>query len=138
MLNIPPGFSIDVPPGFTKAHCKLQIEAAAVSYADAPSSLILDAPPGYFTRISLLALLKLIADYLLQFLLLDQKPLLLPAALKISPSLGSLQMFYLLLIRPQRTEYYILWHLVHLQGEKLGKQMKWKSCTMRYKLLLCS
>ena len=77
MLNIPPGCSIDVPPGFTKAHCKLQIEAAAVSYADAPSSLILDAPPGFFTRISLLALLKLIADY-----------------------------------------------LVHLQWEKLGKQMK--------------
>ena len=51
MLNIPPGFSIDVPPGFTKAHCKLQIEAAAVSYADAPSSLILDAPPGFFTDI---------------------------------------------------------------------------------------
>ena len=47
MLNIPPGFSIDVPPGFTKAHCKLKIEAASVSCADAPPSLILDAPPGF-------------------------------------------------------------------------------------------
>ncbi|CAN6290232.1 unnamed protein product [Urochloa humidicola] len=51
MLDIPRGFSLDVPPGFTKAHCLPQIVAAAMPCADAPSSLILNTPPGFPTDI---------------------------------------------------------------------------------------
>ena len=50
ILDIPPEFS-PVPPGFTKAHCQLQISTAALTYADVPSSLILDIPPGFPTDI---------------------------------------------------------------------------------------
>jgi hypothetical protein len=42
-----------------------------------------------FLQIFLLALLKLIANHLLQFLLLDQQLVLLPLAVERSPSLGS-------------------------------------------------
>lgn len=47
MLDIPPGFSLEVPPGFTKAHRQLQINDTPVSYADAFTSLVLDCPPGF-------------------------------------------------------------------------------------------
>ncbi|KAF8730535.1 hypothetical protein HU200_016951 [Digitaria exilis] len=48
MLDIPPGFSLDVTPGFSEAHHQLQNEPAAVSCAETPPSLILDtAPPGF-------------------------------------------------------------------------------------------
>ncbi|CAD6272932.1 unnamed protein product [Miscanthus lutarioriparius] len=48
MLDIPPGFSLDVSPGFTKAHHRqLQIKDTPVSYADAFTGLVLDCPPGF-------------------------------------------------------------------------------------------
>lgn len=47
MLDIPPGISAHIPPGFTKAHCQLQMGTAALSFADRHRSLISDIPPGF-------------------------------------------------------------------------------------------
>ncbi|XP_066383872.1 uncharacterized protein [Miscanthus floridulus] len=46
ILDIPPEFS-PVPPGFTKAHCQLQISTAALTYADVPPGFPTDIPPGF-------------------------------------------------------------------------------------------
>ncbi|KAL6649477.1 hypothetical protein ACP70R_013701 [Stipagrostis hirtigluma subsp. patula] len=46
-----PGFSLDVPPGFTKAHSQLRNRATALSCIDFSASLVLDTPPGFPTDI---------------------------------------------------------------------------------------
>ena len=54
VLDPPPGFPLDVPPGFTRAHCGLRRGKTAESHIDSSPSLAfdtpglrLDAPPGF-------------------------------------------------------------------------------------------
>lgn len=47
VLDTPPGFPLDVPHGFTKAHCLLHTGETAESYIDSSPSLVLDTPPGF-------------------------------------------------------------------------------------------
>ena len=53
-MDSPSGFSVDVPPGFTRAHCRLRTGETAESRIDSSSSLVLytpgfalDGPPGF-------------------------------------------------------------------------------------------